>query len=127
MYHPYHLWEDYKAGFYDNCTGDIKKQKENLVIEMFNDASLTEKYMNRVIDDWFYSCQHNLTNESMNKIAYIGQGACCIFAAIPSTITMSMWSKLDKKVQERSDKIAEKVLNKWLKRNRNIQLCLKLI
>ena len=26
IYHPYWLWEDYKAGFYDNCSGELKKQ-----------------------------------------------------------------------------------------------------
>ena len=24
IYHPYWLWEDYKAGFYNNCSGETK-------------------------------------------------------------------------------------------------------
>ena len=49
IYHPYWLWEDYKAGFYNNCSGKEKEEKIKSVIKMFNNAELTEKYMNRVI------------------------------------------------------------------------------
>ena len=127
IYHRYEKWEDYKDGFYDNCTGSTKKEKENLVLEMFNSEELTLKFMNKVIEKWVNSCEHNLTNESLNKIAYMGQGACCLFAGIPSTVTMGMWSKLSKKTQDRADKNAKTVLNKWLKTDRNVQLCLSFI
>lgn len=126
IYHPYWLWEDYKAGFYNNCSGKEKEEKIKSVIKMFNNAELTEKYMNRVINEWVYSCEHNLTNNSINKIAYIGQGACCLFDEIPSTVTMEAWSELTKEVQDRSDKIALEVISKWYKQNENIQLCLNL-
>ena len=36
---------------------------------------LTRENMMRVISEWKYSCEHNLTNESLNRIAYIGQAA----------------------------------------------------
>ena len=127
IYHPWNLWEDYKAGFYDNCSGEEKKQKIDKVIEMFSSAELTEKYMRRVITEWKYSCEHNLTNSSMNKIAYLGQGACCLYASIPSTVTMEAWSKLTKEVQDRSNSIAEKILTEWNNRNKNLQLCLNII
>ena len=38
-----------------------------------------------------------------------------------------MWSKLSKKTQDRADKNAKTVLNKWLKTDRNVQLCLSFI
>lgn len=126
IYHPYWKWEDYKAGFYDNCSGERKAQLINKCIQMFNNEQLTIKYMNLVIENWVYSCQHNLTNESLNKIAYIGQAACCLYGGVPSTVTMEAWSMLDAKVQERANKEAEKVLNKWILDNKRIQLCLNL-
>ena len=126
IYHPYWLWEDYKAGFYNSCSGAEKKEKIESVLQMFNSEKLTAEFMNRVITEWKYSCEHNLTNESMNKIAYIGQGACCLFNSIPSTITMEAWSLLDKPVQERANNIAKEVINKWITDNKRIQLCLNL-
>ena len=126
IYHPYDLWEDYKAGFYDNCSGSEKSVKIEKVLEMFNSEKLTTIFMNKVIEEWVNSCEHNLTNESMNKIAYIGQGACCLYYNIPSTVTMEAWSLLDKDVRDRSDKIAKTVIEKWNNRNKNKQLCLSL-
>lgn len=126
IYHPYTKWEDWKSGFYNNCSGDIKKDKIIKVIEMFNNEKLTRKYMNKVIDEWKYSCEHNLTNNTINKIAYIGQSACCLYAEIPNTITMEAWSLLDLNIKNRADKIALEILEKWKKRNKKIQLCLNI-
>lgn len=124
VYHPFNVWEDYKNGFYNNCTGKEKESKIKSALEMFNDSGLTSLYMNKVIEEWKYSCEHNLTNDSMNKIAYIGQAACCIYDNIPNTVTMEVWSMLDKEVQDRSNNIAEQVIEKWKSNNKLIQLCL---
>ena len=126
IYHPYWKWEDYKAGFYNNLSGEEKKQLIQKGIEMFNSEKLTLEYMYKVINEWKYSSEHNFTNPSLNKIAYIGQGACCIYANIPSTITMEIWNLLDNKIQDRANKNANDVLNKWIINNKRIQLCLNL-
>jgi len=126
IYHPYWLWEDFSHGFYDNCSGSIKQEKIQKCIEMFNSEQLTRENMFKVVNGWKYSCEHNLTNESMNKIAYIGQGACCIYAKIPNTITMECWSLLTKEAQDRSNIIAKEALESWISNNKFIQLCLNL-
>ncbi len=126
IYHPYWKWEDFKAGFYDNCSGDKKTILIKSVIEMFSSEELTRTNMYRV-QEWQYSCEHNLTNISLNRIAYIGQSACCIYASVPSTVTMEAWSLLSKDIQTRSDLIAEEFLNYWLEKNKRIQLCLNFI
>lgn len=126
IYHPYWLWEDYKAGFYDNVSGEQKKEMIKNVLTMFNSQSLTRKFMMKVVKEWKYSCEHNLTNESLNKIAYIGQSACCLYARIPNTITMEAWSLLTDEVKKRSDKIALETISYWEEQNKEIQLCLNL-
>jgi hypothetical protein len=126
IYHPYWLWEDYKAGFYENCSGEQKQVYIEKIIEMFNSEKLTLESMFSVVDNWKYSCEHNLTNNSMNGIAYIGQGACCIYCGAPSTITMECWSKLTKEVQERANKNALQAIERWKENNKFIQLCLNI-
>lgn len=126
IYHPYWLWEDHKNGFYNNCSGEEKKVFISKILEMFNSEKLTEQFMLRVINEWKYSCEHNLTNESMNKIAYIGQSSCCLFCGAPNTVTMEVWSLLSNEVKQRSNEIAEKVLTIWEDQNKYIQTCLKL-
>jgi Ni,Fe-hydrogenase I small subunit len=114
VYHPYNLWEDYKAGFYDNISSKEKDFKIKKVLEMFNDYKKTEEYMRKVICLWKYSCEHNLTNSSMNKIAYLGQAACCIYAGVPCDLTMRGWKLLSQEVRDRSDKIANKIIIEWM-------------
>jgi len=126
IYHPYWLWEDYKAGFYENCSNDEKQKHFEKIIEMFNDENLTIQNMNYVIENWKYSCEHNLTNLSLNQIAYIGQAACCVYCKAPSTVTMECWSKLSKHVQNRADQNAQDVIKKWKEKNKIIQLCLNI-
>lgn len=120
IYHSWEKWEDYKHGFYENCSGGIKKEMIDSVIEMFNDEQKTTTYMNKVINEWKNSCEHNLTNEGMNKIAYIGQAACCLYNSIPSTVTMEAWSLLSKDVQDRANNIAISVIEEWEQNNINI-------
>lgn len=121
------MWEDWTFGFYDNLSGKNKQEKIDKVLEMFNSESSTKEYMNKVISEWKYSCEHNFSNPSINKIAYLGQAACCLYAGIPSTITMEAWSLLDEHIQQRANKIALSIIKKWELNNKNIQLCLNII
>lgn len=113
VYHPYWLWEDYKCGFYETASGEKKKQHVEKVVEMFNSAELTRKFMMMAIERWVYSCEQNLTNPAMNKIAYLGQAACCLYAGVGCMTTMTSWNLLTKEVQQRSNTIAKEVLSIW--------------
>jgi hypothetical protein len=115
IYHHYEKWEDYKAGFYDNISGKNKSLLVDKVIEMFSNYESTEIYMRKVINEWKYSCEHNLTNNGLNKIAYIGQAACCLYAGIPYQITMNAWNKVDIINRNLADKIAIKIIKEWEK------------
>lgn len=124
IYHPYDKWEDFKHGFYDNLSGKNKELLKAKVVELFTSASKTKKYMERVITEWPYSCEHNLTNESMNRVAYLGQSACCLYANIPSTITMEAWSEVPEENRKVANEIAERTIKKW--ETNNMQQCLRL-
>ena len=124
IYHSWEKWEDYKCGFYDNVSGKNKPFMIDKVVELFINPELTEKYMNKAIKEWFFSCEHNLTNNGLNKIAYIGQAACCLYDGIPSTITMEAWSKVPKEFQIIADSIATEVLKDW--ENFHIQVLMQI-
>lgn len=113
IYHRYEKWECHKNGFFNNSSGEEKKKKTEKVIELFSNPELTKKYMQRVIDEWKYSCEHNLSNEAMNKIAWLGQSACCIYDKIPSTITMEAWHKVPKEFRDIADSIAKEIINQY--------------
>lgn len=126
IYHPYHLWEDHKLGFYDNCSGGIKQEYIEKIIEMFSDQDKTREYMMRVVNTWQYSLEHNLTNSSINKVAYLGQSACCLYCGAPSTVTMEAWRLVSLENRDKADEIAMECIKKWEEQNKTIQLCLNM-
>lgn len=112
-FHPFHLWEDYKHCFYDNCSGKVKEEKLKICVDFFNNNELVYEFMERVLKEWKYSCEHNLTNNSMNKIAYLGQASLALYCNVPSTVTMESWSMLSKNVQNQANEIAKQLLIKY--------------
>lgn len=93
------------------------------------DSSRFEKGLVRVLSEWKYSCEHFLSNVSMNRIAWLGQAAMCIETGVPS-VFRGGFKLLSKKDQGTADALAEKYLNRWLKNNEhaeeNKQLCFDL-
>jgi hypothetical protein len=122
VYHPYNLWEDHKHGFYNNISGGNKTLMISQVVELFSHPSNTNLYMNRVLKEWPNSIEHNFTNPAMNKVAYLGQAACCLFANIPSTVTMEAWHQVPENYREIANQLAEDCIDKWIK---NYELCQK--
>lgn len=113
IYHHYTEWEDYQSGFYaDYNSFELQKSIER-VTYVFSCENVTRKYMTQVTEKWIKSCEHNLTNYNMNRIAWLGQAACCLHSNIPSKATMNVWKMLDRYTQDRSDKIAIEIIEIW--------------
>jgi len=125
-YHPWHLWEDHRHGFYNNISGKKKKQTAEMVVALFENTPRLEQAMRQVAESWTYAMEHNLSNPNLNKIAYIGQCAACFEVAAPATVTMETWSTLDADVRKAADAAALTVLKDWEKTTKN-QLCLNFI
>jgi len=113
IFHRYEYWECYKNGFFASCSGQEKKNKILKVVELFSDQKNTYKYMKLVIDTWKNSCEHNLTNNSLNRIAWLGQSACVVFASVPYSVTMEAWHQVSKENRDKADTIAKELIEKW--------------
>jgi ParB-like chromosome segregation protein Spo0J len=117
IFHTFDKWECHKAGFYKpkkkNWSAiDCKKE----FVRIMQDTELFEASLKKVIEQWVFSCEHYLTNRSMNRIAWLGQAAVCITSGIPSKYS-SAWFELTESEQNEANRIALKYLNKWLKRS----------
>lgn len=115
IFHTWDKWECYPAGFYDkrpkeNLTG---QQCEEIYRDLLRDIPLFESALARVIAEWRYSCEHYLTNESMNRIAWLGQAALCIAKGIPSCFRGG-FNLLTEDEQYAANQSALKYLNLWL-------------
>lgn len=67
----------------------------------------------RVFREWPISCEHFLTNESMNRIAWIGQSSMYIATGVPAKYRGGFFL-LSIAAQDKANEIAKKHLNFWL-------------
>jgi len=114
IFHTYDKWECYKAGFYATKVDGLKKDEcEQKFADFFKGDGVFDAALEKVTAEWVNSCEHYLTNTSMNRIAWLGQAAVCYCTGIPNKYSAG-WFLLDEKTQNNANGIALKHLNKWL-------------
>lgn len=126
IFHTYDKWECHKAGFYSSNPpkGMTKNQCEEAYREFLADTDRFSKALERVIVEWKNSCEHYLTNSSMNRIAWLGQASLCIEKGIPSAFRSGFFL-LSEDEQKKANETALIYLNKWLKRNNRPEITLE--
>lgn len=116
IYHTWDEWECYPAGFYENkpvnrklSDDDCKEIYRSLLADIprFKDA------LKLVIEEWPNSCEHYLSNERMNRIAWLGQASLCISEGIPSRYRGGYMLLADEE-KLAADMAALEALNEWL-------------
>lgn len=115
IFHTWDEWECYPAGFYDpkppeGMTADDARREYATFLR--NDARFREA-LQQVLREWPNSCEHYLSNERMNRIAWLGQAAMCRATGVSSEFR-SGYSRLTKNEQRRADETALEALNEWL-------------
>ena len=114
IYHRWENWECYPAGFFEvhPPKGMTDEECEETYKELLTDIPEFKRIMYLVIRDWPNSCEHNLTNERMNRIAWMGQAALCYKYGIPSRYRGG-YHRLSEKQKYEADKAALEVINYW--------------
>jgi len=116
VFHTWDKWECYPAGFHENrvpwlaWTDDEAREVYQLFLR--NDR-LFRAALERVLAEWPVSCEHNLTNQNMNRLAWLGQASACIAFRIPSAYRGGFYL-LTKEEQDRANDTALEYLNRWL-------------
>lgn len=118
IYHTWDKWECYRHGFFDENPpeGLNHIDAEFQFAEFFTIPGLFETVARQVIHCWPNSCEHNLTNENLNRVAWLGQAAVCLETGIPSRYRMG-YNTLTQEIQDINNDIALKVINEWLDLN----------
>lgn len=116
IYHTWDKWECYPAGFFENrppgrnLTDGMCKL---MYAQFLADIPRFEEAMAGVLKDWPTSCEQWLSNERMNRIAWLGQAAMCYATGIPSTFCGG-FNQLTPEQQNAANLAALKYLNIWL-------------
>ena len=115
IYHTWNKWECYPAGFYESKPKEelTSQQCEQIYRDLLRDIPLFTSALFSVITRWKYSCEHYLTNEQMNRIAWLGQAALCIYRGIPSCYRGG-FNLLSEAEQQAANEAALRALNQWL-------------
>lgn len=122
IFHTYDKWECHKAGFYKSqAEGMTKQEAEQAYADFLSNDERFIEGLNGVINNWKYSCEHYLTNSSMNRIAWLGQAAMCYSTGVPS-IFCSGFNLLTPEQQSHANELALEALNKWLHKNQRNEL-----
>lgn len=118
VYHTWEKWECYPAGFYESQpkTKLSKEQCEQAYAQLLKDIPAFRAALQRVITEWKNSCEHYLTNPSMNRIAWLGQASLCIEKGIPANYRGG-FNLLTAAEQEAANQAALDALNQWLATN----------
>jgi hypothetical protein len=112
QYAHYLKWEDYQNGMWrmdiENTELFVQKAMKLLSSpkEFYNIATET-------VQAWRVSALINLTDNSCNKRAWLGQASCCYKHKVPEHLTRIAWNLLSKKQQDIANDIATRVISEW--------------
>lgn len=115
LYRPWDQWECYKAGFYETpaLTGDKADEARLQYSEFLKDAHAFNNAISRVMTEWPNSCDHFLTNPSINRVAWLGQASMCITHGLPS-VFKGGFRLLTQDEQDIANSVAKRRLDQWL-------------
>lgn len=118
VFHEWQDWECYPAGFYsDKPPKDMTaEQCEHAYRDFLSNLELFGSEMRKMLKDWKNSSEHYLTNDRMNRIAWIGQASMCYYSGVPSRFCGG-YNLLTDEQKEAADRLALDGLNEWLAAN----------
>jgi hypothetical protein len=117
IFHTYDKWECYKSGFYANKKeGYSDEWCNNEYVRILTNEELFSSTLEKVIVEWKHSCEHYLTNSSMNRIAWLGQAAVCYESGVPASYC-GAFNLLSDEQKKSANIIAKKYLDIWCESN----------
>ena len=95
--------------------GSVENRNEALqrAIEFTGNADLYGEFMMRVAKEWKFSCEHNLSDLSQNRKAWIGHAACALAMRCPEDIVRQAWAFLTEAQQISANGKASEAIEYW--------------
>ncbi len=113
QYFHYSELEENEAGLWKIVRGEERSRNIVDAAELMRDAGTFEEMMQKAVDEWPKSVLHNLTAESVNRIAWLGHAGCCIALGSPEENTRCAWHTLTNDEQDAANAAAKRVLDRW--------------
>jgi len=114
--HTWDKWECYRHGFYAERppNGATQEDGERAYRDFLSDLEKFGSALETITRDWSNSCEHYLTNDRMNRVAWLGQASVAQALGIPSGCRGG-YQQLTNEQKYAADQLALKYLNDWLR------------
>ena len=114
-FHTWDKWECYRHGFYaERPPGGMSQDDgERAYCTFLADLERFERSLQIVTAEWKHSCEHYLTNDRMNRVAWLGQASIAQALGLPSGCRGG-YQLLTAEQKYAADQMALKHLNLWL-------------
>lgn len=116
IYHTWDEWECYPAGLYETHPpreGMTAQECRDAYAEFLRDLDGFRTGLEGVLAGWPNSTEHYLTNERMNRIAWLGQAAMCHETRVPRAFRAG-FTLLTPEEQAAANELALEYLNRFL-------------
>lgn len=113
IWHHFKKWEEVKAGMWRNVPAREHSIHLQKAIAFTGDAELYGSFMFRVIREWPFSCEQNLTDLGQNRKAWIGHAATTLAIGCPEHITREAWGHLTQEQKDKANKKARQAIEAW--------------
>ena len=112
IYHHWEKWECCKVGFYETTppSGMTANDCLEAYADFLRDIPLFESVLSRVVSEWVISCEQFLSNDNINRIAWLGQASLCLHLSIPACFRGGF-----KLLTDKEQRLANQAADKWLK------------
>lgn len=112
-YYHYSQLEEYHNGLWRITTGEERRALKNAAAKLMATPTDFQAAMARALQEWPRSCEHNLSADSINRIAWLGHAGCCIAVGCPEEATRAAWHTLTAEQQNEANRVAALVLADW--------------
>lgn len=108
---PIELWEELQW----NMWGEVSNRQRYLqrAVIFTGNHRLYGRYMNRVTREWPNSCLNALTDQSLNRRAWIGHAACALALCCPEDVTRQAWGLLTHEQRILANREADRAIQSW--------------
>lgn len=113
-YFHYEDLEEWQAGMWRIVRGQKRHDFSNAAADLMRCSDEFQAAMLSATAEWPKSCLHNLSAESINRLAWLGHAGCLIATGSPEECTRNGWHMLTPSEQDEANRVAQVVLDDWV-------------
>lgn len=113
VYFHFNDLEEFHGGMWRGVHASQRTELSEKAAALMRDTDGFTVAMRMAVLNWPNSCAQNLSNSSINHLAWLGHAGCCIATASPEDCTRAGWSLLNRDEQDAANAAAQIVVNEW--------------